>query len=1011
MTELEIPSVSSPLTTIEERRPPSTFARVVRYAIVRLLTLGVIIVVTVFLTILIVNLGGYLDTVVRANIDEAIGSMLLGGWLRDVTDDAQRMQIIDQTRAAMQEAAGLNDPFLLRCVRWLWRGLTLDWGQARVYNYFMVTSGHTVLDMVLEYLPRTLLVFGTANVMLFFTSIFLALGLSRKYGSWQDKLVTALAPLAAAPSWVYGLIISALLIHVFHISQITNFRWPPKFELQYWPIYLKFMLPAVIAIFLSKFFQSMYAWRTIFLINSSEDYVEIAKAKGMSARMLERRYILRPVLPNVITSFAMILVSLWQEVIILETVFNIAGIGMLFRYAAVNSDVRMITALVVTFGYLIAITVFLLDVTYAIVDPRVRIGSDGQAVRPMQRHKGGVFEWLRQRKTKTRWQKPVKRELLPAGLSAGMPVTPALSLAASELPAAIPSFLLKDAVVQSSESARRAMHATILGLGRRLAEAGALVSANDVFWLTREELKSAVDRLNSGQAAQPLNQAIRQRRLYRQAGAIALPSKPAASAEASRSAYPDSAAMGTRSSPRTWLTRLQGTLHGLSKYPGAVVGFTIILFLVAVSIYTIIAMPYKQATKDWRGDQLTWIRNPTYALPAWVNWFRKDKLPSSITLSSQDPAAEKTEEAMTGDTREISFSFRFDYPYTEFPQDIIIFFTSNYHQKKPLVTLTWLTPDGRSIDMGSFSITSSQSYYVFQDDRLERKLKATNVGLGLFGDPAYDQVANASEAPGTETHKALSGSYELQVKAYVFEEGVDMNADMVVYGKVWGPAGTDGQRRDVSLALLWGTPIALSFGLLAATGTIFTTLLIAAVGVWFGGRVDRFIQSLTEANMILPFFPVVLMVYVLYSKSFWVLLGTTVLLSVFGSSIKNFRSLFMQIKEMPYFEAARAYGASDWRIIFHYLIPRIGTIIIPQVVILVPSYVFLEAGLAVLGLFDPLTPPTWGQLVLDGLENGIQLGAYHMIFEPAVLLLLTGYAFLLLGSSLERVYEPRLRER
>jgi ABC-type dipeptide/oligopeptide/nickel transport system permease subunit len=48
---------------------------------------------------------------------------------------------------------------------------------------------------------------------------------------------------------------------------------------------------------------------------------------------------------------------------------------------------------------------------------------------------------------------------------------------------------------------------------------------------------------------------------------------------------------------------------------------------------------------------------------------------------------------------------------------------------------------------------------------------------------------------------------------------------------------------------------------------------------------------------------------------------------------------------------------------------------------------------------------------MDGLENGIQQGGIHLALEPAFLLLLTGYAFLLLGISLERVFEPRLRER
>jgi peptide/nickel transport system permease protein len=382
-----------------------------------------------------------------------------------------------------------------------------------------------------------------------------------------------------------------------------------------------------------------------------------------------------------------------------------------------------------------------------------------------------------------------------------------------------------------------------------------------------------------------------------------------------------------------------------------------------------------------------------------VNWFRKDDLPKTIILNSRDASAGKSERTVSKDMWEISFSFAFDYHSYDFPQEIILSYEATYNAKKPLLSLVWTTPDGRELDLGSFSIINGQTNYVFLDNTLKIKLKNDFIDRGLFGDPnAQKQVA-------------LQGPYQLKIKALVFEEGADVNAKFVLYGKVWGLAGTDGRRRDVMIGLLWGTPIALSFGLLAALFTTIATLVISATGVWFGGWVDGLIQRLTEINMILPMFPTILLVYTLYSKSFWVLLGVTVLLSIFGSAIKNYRSLFVQIKELPYFDVARSYGASDWRIIFRYLIPRIGAIIIPMLVILIPSYVFLEAGLAVLGLYDPVTPPTWGQLVMDGLQNGIQQGALHLALEPAFLLLLTGYSFLLLGISLERVFEPRLRER
>ncbi len=162
-----------------------------------------------------------------------------------------------------------------------------------------------------------------------------------------------------------------------------------------------------------------------------------------------------------------------------------------------------------------------------------------------------------------------------------------------------------------------------------------------------------------------------------------------------------------------------------------------------------------------------------------------------------------------------------------------------------------------------------------------------------------------------------------------------------------------------------------------------------------------------ESNMILPFLPVSILVYVLYSKSFWTILGVTVLLSIFGTSIKNYRALFLQIRESSYIEAALAYGAGDGRIIFRYLIPRIASVLIPHLVILVPSYVFLESSLAFLGVSDPVLP-TWGKLIAEGLTRNIYAEKHHLILQPLGLLMLLSFAFVMLGISLERRTKTRL---
>jgi peptide/nickel transport system permease protein len=186
-------------------------------------------------------------------------------------------------------------------------------------------------------------------------------------------------------------------------------------------------------------------------------------------------------------------------------------------------------------------------------------------------------------------------------------------------------------------------------------------------------------------------------------------------------------------------------------------------------------------------------------------------------------------------------------------------------------------------------------------------------------------------------------------------------------------------------------------------------MVIAAFGTWFGGWVDDFIQRITEVNLVLPFLPILIMIGTFYSRGIFLMLGVTILLSIFGGSIKNYRAIFLQIKAASYIEAAQAYGANNARIILNYMVPRIVPLIIPALVTLIPTYVFLEASLAVLGLGDPVLP-TWGKIINDAQSNGaLYQGYYYWVLEPAVLLMVTGLAFALVGFALDRIFNPRLR--
>jgi peptide/nickel transport system permease protein len=151
------------------------------------------------------------------------------------------------------------------------------------------------------------------------------------------------------------------------------------------------------------------------------------------------------------------------------------------------------------------------------------------------------------------------------------------------------------------------------------------------------------------------------------------------------------------------------------------------------------------------------------------------------------------------------------------------------------------------------------------------------------------------------------------------------------------------------------------------------------------------------------------MVGTFYSRSIWTILGVTIALSIFTGGIKSYRAMFLQVKESTYIEAAKAYGARDSRIIFKYLIPRMIPLLLPGLISSVPSFVFLEASLAVLGIGDPVLP-TWGKMINEALGNAaLYRGWFYWILEPAVLLMITGLGFAGLGFALDRIFNPRLR--
>ncbi len=846
-----------------------SFVRIFRFAFIRAVSLMFAVTVSVLLTILVAANSGVLES-------EISGSKI-GGWFSGIL------------QMTIRRGGGEYDPYqgtFAETVNLLIRGLTLNLGQTNVL-YLYSSDGYLsdIRSLITDFLSRTLVLFGTANFLIFVLSITLALLLYRNYGGFWDRLVVALSPLSSIPAWLYGLVLVVVAARVFHYFPAGIFdEWPTELTWGSAELLLRRLGLPILAIFLSKIFHSIYAWRTFFLVHASEDYVEMGKAKGLSKNIIDRQYVIRPALPSLLTSFATLVTGIWQEAIIIELFFGVAGIGHLFYNALrrPTTEMPLLVGLTVTFAYILAVSVFLLDIVYAIVDPRVHVDGQKQSSQPRSN-----LSW-RERLGRLVWRKKVRLDS-PTFLTAG------LSRSGGSVP------IKKNVFINNFKHSLVGMRPVIVEFFR---------------------------------------------------------------------------------------------------YPSAIFGLFVILVMIGISLYAVNVYPYRQTVGLWRNEGNVWRDNPKSAGPVWTNWFRFKKLAETRILNTTDGTATKQVGDTTNGMTPIKMEFVFDYNYDTFPTELIMRLTTRLgpEKKNIFISPTWVMPDGREVRPGNFStnMATEDRSFLMEDPVLKKTLLESRRVVWF----------SVKDSVPPET---LKGRYVLRLEAVTFEPGADLDVQIMLHGQLYGLAGTDVQRRNLLLPLLWGTPIALTFGLVGALLASLTTMTLAAVGTWYGGWVDGLIQRLTEINMVLPAFPLLVLVYIAVSKNVWAILGLAVLLSMMNNAIKNYRAAFIQIKESAYIEAAQAYGASDWRIIFLYLIPRILPVMVPQLVSLAPGLVFLEATLAYLNISDP-TLPTWGKLIQESILGGALNGDYYQVLEPVGLLMLTGLALSMIGFALDRILNPRLRE-
>lgn len=226
--------------------------------------------------------------------------------------------------------------------------------------------------------------------------------------------------------------------------------------------------------------------------------------------------------------------------------------------------------------------------------------------------------------------------------------------------------------------------------------------------------------------------------------------------------------------------------------------------------------------------------------------------------------------------------------------------------------------------------------------------------------------------------------------------------------------GTDTQGYDIFARTIYGARASIIVGILTSLATLFVGGVIGVVAGFYGGWLDALVSRITDIFFAIP----LLLGGILFMASFpngadtpyYVIVGKVVLtLTIFGwpSIARLMRSSVLQVKPNEYVLAARALGASPWRIIKSHILPNALAPAIVVSTINLGAFIVAEATLSFLGI--GLTPPaiSWGVAISDAL---VAVRTYpHILLFPSLFLSLAVLAFILLGDAVRDAFDPKSR--
>jgi peptide/nickel transport system permease protein len=223
--------------------------------------------------------------------------------------------------------------------------------------------------------------------------------------------------------------------------------------------------------------------------------------------------------------------------------------------------------------------------------------------------------------------------------------------------------------------------------------------------------------------------------------------------------------------------------------------------------------------------------------------------------------------------------------------------------------------------------------------------------------------------------------------------------------KYW--LGADEYGRDILSRIMWGSRISLSVGTISVLLGMMIGGILGILAGYRGGFWDNLIMRTMDIFMSIPTLLMGLFVVAVLGPNL-VNLILAIALTVAPRFARITRAPTVSIKERDYIEACRAMGFSDIRIMLIHILPNILGDILVMGSLWIATAVRIEASLSFIGLGVPPPIPTWGGMVREGFEK--ILDSPWVSVSPGAFILITVFAFNLLGDGLRDVIDPKLRE-